>query len=79
MHPGTGLGDQGLLTRKRCCVFDIVIGQAGDPDRSMLFWGIPILLSGLAAGIAAIGLAIVGSGCHVGQAGALGLFGPPIL
>ena len=30
-------------------VWDIVIGQADEPDRSMLFWGLPILMIGLSA------------------------------
>ncbi len=34
-------------------VWDIVISQAGQPDRSMLFWGLPILF--LAFGSAAAG------------------------
>ena len=28
-------------------VWDMAIGQAGEPDRSMLFWGLPILFIGL--------------------------------
>jgi hypothetical protein len=40
-------------------VFDIVIGQAGDYDRSMIFWGLPIAFIGLSAGVGAIGLAVV--------------------
>jgi Ni/Fe-hydrogenase subunit HybB-like protein len=40
-------------------VFDIVIGQAGDADRSMIFWGLPIAFIGLFAGVGAIGLAVV--------------------
>ncbi len=30
-------------------VWDIAIGQIGEPDRSMLFWGLPILLAALVA------------------------------
>ena len=30
-------------------VWDMAIGQAGEPDRSMLFWGLPILFIGLFA------------------------------
>lgn len=30
-------------------VWDIAIGEAGQPDRSMLFWGLPILFIGLFA------------------------------
>jgi hypothetical protein len=41
-------------------VFDIVIGQAGDADRSMVFWGLPIAFMGLFAVVAAFGLAVVG-------------------
>jgi Ni/Fe-hydrogenase subunit HybB-like protein len=38
-------------------VWDIVIGQAGESDRSMLFWGLPILFIGIFAVTAAGGLA----------------------
>jgi Ni/Fe-hydrogenase subunit HybB-like protein len=40
-------------------VWDAVIGQAGEPDRSMLFWGLPILFIGFFAGAAGVGLIIV--------------------
>ena len=30
-------------------VWDVAIGQANESDRSMLFWGLPVLLIGLAA------------------------------
>lgn len=30
-------------------VAEVVIGQAGEPDRSMLFWGLPIVFLGLTA------------------------------
>jgi hypothetical protein len=40
-------------------VFDIVIGQAGDADRSMIFWGLPIAFIGLFAAVGAISLAVV--------------------
>jgi Ni/Fe-hydrogenase subunit HybB-like protein len=40
-------------------VFDIAIGQTGDADRSMLFWGLPIVFLGLIAGAGAFGLAVV--------------------
>ena len=30
-------------------VWDIVIGQAGESDRSMLFWGLPIVMIGLSS------------------------------
>jgi hypothetical protein len=39
-------------------VWDIAIGQAGQPDRSMLFWGLPILFIGLFA-IGAFGALVV--------------------
>jgi hypothetical protein len=39
-------------------VWDIVIKQAGEPDRSMLFWGLPILFIGIVAVSAAGGLAV---------------------
>lgn len=38
-------------------LWDVVIGQAGEPDRSMLFWGLPILFMGFFALAAAGGLA----------------------
>lgn len=38
-------------------LWDIVIGQAGEPDRSMLFWGLPIMFIGIFAVAAAGGLA----------------------
>lgn len=37
--------------------WDVVIRQAGEPDRSMLFWGLPILFIGMFALAAAGGLA----------------------
>ena len=40
-------------------VFDIAIDQSGDSDRSMLFWGLPILFLGLMAAAGAFGLAVV--------------------
>jgi hypothetical protein len=40
-------------------VWDVVIGQAGEPDRSLLFWGLPILFIGIFAGAAGLGLIIV--------------------
>jgi hypothetical protein len=40
-------------------VWDIAVGQAGDPDRSMLFWGLPILFIGLAAAAGSVALALV--------------------
>ncbi|MCJ7782023.1 MAG: hypothetical protein MUQ27_14485 [Acidimicrobiia bacterium] len=40
-------------------VWDVVIGQAGEPDRSMLFWGLPILFVGVFAGGAGLGLVVV--------------------
>ena len=39
-------------------MWDIVIGQAGEPDRSMLFWGLPIMFVGIFAIAAAVGLAV---------------------
>ncbi len=39
-------------------LWDIVIGQAGEPDRSMLFWGLPILFFGIFAVTAAGGLTL---------------------
>jgi hypothetical protein len=41
-------------------VWDIAIGQIGEPDRSMLFWGLPILLAALVAlGLGAVLVAAV--------------------
>lgn len=40
-------------------VFDIAIGQTGDSDRSMLFWGLPIVFIALIAAAGAFGLAVV--------------------
>jgi len=41
-------------------VFEIVIGQAGEADRSMTFWGLPIAFMGLFALVGAFGLGVVG-------------------
>ena len=38
---------------------DVAIGQAGEPDRSMLFWGLPIVFIGIAAGTVAAILGIL--------------------
>ena len=40
-------------------LFDIVIGQAGDADRSMVFWGLPIAFIGLFAVVGAFSLAVL--------------------
>lgn len=40
-------------------VVDIVIGQAGEADRSMVFWGLPIAFIGVFAGVGAVGLGVV--------------------
>jgi hypothetical protein len=40
-------------------VFDIAIGRAGEADRSMVFWGLPIAFIGLFAAVGAFGLAVV--------------------
>ena len=37
-------------------VWDIVIQQAGESDRSMLFWGIPIAMIGVGATAAGVAL-----------------------
>lgn len=39
-------------------IWDIVIQEAGESDRSMLFWGIPVVFIGVAA--LAIGIALAG-------------------
>ncbi len=39
--------------------WDVVMGQAGEPDRSMLFWGLPILFIGVLATVAGVGLIVV--------------------
>jgi len=40
-------------------VWDIGVGQAGEPDRSMLFWGLPVLFIGVAAAAVSVALALV--------------------
>jgi hypothetical protein len=40
-------------------LWDIAVGESGEADRSMLFWGLPIVFVGLGAMAAGIGLAIV--------------------
>lgn len=40
-------------------VFDIAIRQSGQADRSMLFWGLPIIFLALIAAAGAFGLAVV--------------------
>ena len=40
-------------------LWDIVVGESGEADRSMLFWGLPIVFAGLGAMAAGIGLAVV--------------------
>ena len=37
------------LTALKWYLWDIVIQQAGEADRSMLFWGIPIVFIGIAS------------------------------
>ena len=37
--------------------WDVAIGQAGEPDRSMLFWGLPILFIGILA--VTVGLVLI--------------------
>jgi len=39
-------------------VWDIMINQSGESDRSMLFWGLPIVFLGVAALGVSIGLAL---------------------
>lgn len=43
----------------RWYLVDVLIGLRGEPDRSMQFWGLPILFLGIFSGIAAVGLAVV--------------------
>lgn len=38
-------------------VVDVVIGGSGEADRSMVFWGLPVLFLGVACGIVAAALA----------------------
>lgn len=38
-------------------LWDVVVGQRNEPDRSMLFWGLPVLFLGISALLAAAGLA----------------------
>jgi len=40
-------------------VWDIAIGEAGQPDRSMLLWGLPILFIGVFAIGAFVGLIVL--------------------
>lgn len=40
-------------------VWDVVIGGAGEADRSMLFWGLPILFIGVWALGGGVGLGLV--------------------
>ena len=40
-------------------VWDIVFGQAGSSDRSMLFWGLPVLFVGIFGAIGAAALILV--------------------
>lgn len=37
-------------------IWDVAIQQAGEPDRSMLFWGLPVAFIGVAA--MAVGIAL---------------------
>jgi hypothetical protein len=43
-------------------VWDIATQQAGQPDRSMLFWGLPILFIGIVAIGAFVGLVVLARG-----------------
>lgn len=40
-------------------VWDIAVQEAGTPDRSMLFWGIPIVFLSAVAIAAGVGLALL--------------------
>lgn len=40
-------------------VWDVVVGQSGQADRSMLFWGLPIAFLGGVLLVASFGLALV--------------------
>jgi len=40
-------------------VRDIAVSQADQPDRSMLFWGLPIRFVGVIAALASVGLALL--------------------
>jgi hypothetical protein len=46
------------LVTAKWYVWDIVVGQAGNPDRSMLFWGLPILFIGVASAAVSVALAL---------------------
>jgi hypothetical protein len=48
-------------------VWDIAISQAGQPDRSMLFWGLPILF--LAFGSMAVGGLLGWTGLNLAKRG----------
>jgi len=43
-------------------VWDVMIGQSGESDRSMLFWGLAIVFLGVAALGVSIGLILVAKG-----------------
>ncbi|MEA2024132.1 MAG: hypothetical protein U9N79_07545 [Actinomycetota bacterium] len=40
-------------------LWDVAIGQVGESDRSMLFWGIPILFIGVFAAVTGLVLIVV--------------------
>jgi hypothetical protein len=46
------------LVTAKWYVWDIAVGQAGDPDRSMLFWGLLILFIGVAAAGVSVAFAL---------------------
>lgn len=47
------------LALVRWYVWDVLIGQSGEADRSMLFWGLPIVFLGVAAIGVSVGLILV--------------------
>jgi hypothetical protein len=40
-------------------LWDILIVEAGNPDRSMLFWGLPVVFIGIAAVGGAVGFGVL--------------------
>ena len=40
-------------------VWDVAVSQAGQPDRSMLFWGLPVLFIGVIGALASVGMALL--------------------
>jgi len=52
----------------RWYVWDVANGQSGEADRSMLFWGLPIVFLGIAAIGISVGLVLVAKGLFTQRA-----------